>query len=74
MEAIGDPTAHAEMLCIRSAAAQMGGWRLTVHDSNLIHLYFFGCHENLECMHLMMWAAMVGRTWSSRSGQYYEMM
>ncbi|KAG0567441.1 hypothetical protein KC19_7G135300 [Ceratodon purpureus] len=29
VEAIGDPTAHAEMLCIRSAAAQLGGWRLT---------------------------------------------
>lgn len=29
METTGDPTAHAEMLCIRCAAAQLGGWRLT---------------------------------------------
>ncbi|KAH8955424.1 hypothetical protein BDL97_08G137400 [Sphagnum fallax] len=28
VEAQGDPTAHAEMLCIRSAAAKLGGWRL----------------------------------------------
>jgi hypothetical protein len=30
VEAQGDPTAHAEMLCIRSAAAKLGGWRLLV--------------------------------------------
>jgi tRNA(Arg) A34 adenosine deaminase TadA len=28
VEAQADPTAHAEMLCIRSAAAKLGGWRL----------------------------------------------
>ena len=28
-EAAGDPTAHAEMLAIREAAARRGGWRLT---------------------------------------------
>ena len=27
-EATGDPTAHAEILAIRAAAAAMGGWRL----------------------------------------------
>ncbi len=27
-EAAGDPTAHAELLCIRQAAAAAGGWRL----------------------------------------------
>ncbi len=27
-EAAGDPTAHAEMLAIRAAAAALGGWRL----------------------------------------------
>jgi tRNA(adenine34) deaminase len=28
-EARGDPTAHAELLAIRRAAATLGGWRLT---------------------------------------------
>src|SRR5690554_2440326 len=28
-ESWGDPTAHAEMLAIREAAAAVGGWRLT---------------------------------------------
>lgn len=28
-EQAGDPTAHAEMLAIREAAAHLGGWRLT---------------------------------------------
>lgn len=28
-EATGDPTAHAELLAIRRAAARLGGWRLT---------------------------------------------
>jgi tRNA(adenine34) deaminase len=28
-EASGDPTAHAEMLAIRAAAARVGSWRLT---------------------------------------------
>lgn len=28
-EATGDPTAHAEVLAIRRAAATLGGWRLT---------------------------------------------
>ncbi|WP_189887296.1 tRNA adenosine(34) deaminase TadA [Streptomyces xantholiticus] len=28
-EATGDPTAHAEVLAIRRAAAVLGGWRLT---------------------------------------------
>ncbi|MFE6777513.1 tRNA adenosine(34) deaminase TadA [Streptomyces sp. NPDC057702] len=28
-EATGDPTAHAEVLAIREAAAQLGAWRLT---------------------------------------------
>lgn len=28
-EAKGDPTAHAELLAIRQAAATLGGWRLT---------------------------------------------
>lgn len=28
-EASGDPTAHAEVLALRQAAAAMGGWRLT---------------------------------------------
>ncbi|MFF7158071.1 deaminase [Streptomyces sp. NPDC008139] len=28
-EATGDPTAHAEVLAIRRAAASVGGWRLT---------------------------------------------
>lgn len=28
-EATGDPTAHAELLAIRRAAAVLGGWRLT---------------------------------------------
>lgn len=28
-EATGDPTAHAEMLAIRRAAAELGQWRLT---------------------------------------------
>ena len=32
-ERSGDPTAHAEMLCIRQAAARLGGWRLL--DSTL---------------------------------------
>jgi hypothetical protein len=32
VETSNDPTAHAEMLCIRSAAAQLGGWRLTVRN------------------------------------------
>jgi len=27
-EALGDPTAHAEMLAIRAAAQRVGGWRL----------------------------------------------
>ena len=36
METSNDPTAHAEMLCIRSAAAQLGGWRLTVRDVQTI--------------------------------------
>ncbi|KAL4425533.1 hypothetical protein ABPG75_009549 [Micractinium tetrahymenae] len=27
-EGAGDPTAHAEMLCLRAAAARAGGWRL----------------------------------------------
>jgi tRNA(adenine34) deaminase len=27
-EALGDPTAHAEICAIRAAAARMGGWRL----------------------------------------------
>ncbi len=27
-EATGDPTAHAEMLALRDAAAELGGWRL----------------------------------------------
>lgn len=27
-EGAGDPTAHAEMLCIRAAAARAGSWRL----------------------------------------------
>jgi tRNA(adenine34) deaminase len=27
-EAVGDPTAHAEVLAIRAAAAHLGGWRL----------------------------------------------
>ncbi|GAA2662744.1 tRNA adenosine(34) deaminase TadA [Streptomyces aculeolatus] len=28
-EATGDPTAHAEVLALRAAAAELGGWRLT---------------------------------------------
>lgn len=28
-EAIGDPTAHAEVLALRSAAAKLGSWRLS---------------------------------------------
>ena len=28
-EATGDPTAHAELLALRQAAAALGGWRLT---------------------------------------------
>jgi len=28
-EQLGDPTAHAELLALRSAAAAAGGWRLT---------------------------------------------
>lgn len=28
-EATGDPTAHAEMVALRRAAATIGGWRLT---------------------------------------------
>ena len=28
-EAVGDPTAHAELLAIRAAAEQVGEWRLT---------------------------------------------
>lgn len=28
-EATGDPTAHAEVLALRAAAAALGGWRLT---------------------------------------------
>jgi tRNA(adenine34) deaminase len=28
-ELLGDPTAHAEILCLRAAAERMGGWRLT---------------------------------------------
>ncbi len=28
-EAAGDPTAHAEILALRAAAAALGGWRLT---------------------------------------------
>lgn len=28
-EALGDPTAHAEILAIREAAKQLGSWRLT---------------------------------------------
>lgn len=31
-EAWGDPTAHAEMLAIREAAATLGGWRLSGCD------------------------------------------
>ncbi|MGE3288423.1 MAG: nucleoside deaminase [Pseudonocardia sp.] len=27
-EALGDPTAHAEILALRAAAARVGGWRL----------------------------------------------
>jgi tRNA(adenine34) deaminase len=27
-EQLGDPTAHAEVLCVRDAAAQIGHWRL----------------------------------------------
>ena len=30
-ERIGDPTAHAEVLALRRAARQVGGWRLTGH-------------------------------------------
>lgn len=33
-EATGDPTAHAEVLAIRRAAARLGRWRLT--DSTLV--------------------------------------
>jgi len=29
VEALRDPSAHAEMLCIRKAAQVLGGWRLT---------------------------------------------
>jgi hypothetical protein len=36
VEAQGDPTAHAEMLCIRSAAAKLGGWRLLVLGKTLM--------------------------------------
>ena len=32
-EQTGNPTAHAEMLCIQEAAAKLGGWRLL--DSTL---------------------------------------
>jgi tRNA(adenine34) deaminase len=28
-EALGDPTAHAEMIALRQAAAHVGGWRLS---------------------------------------------
>ena len=28
-ETVGDPTAHAELLALRRAAAKLGGWRLT---------------------------------------------
>ncbi|HEY7593315.1 MAG TPA: nucleoside deaminase [Actinophytocola sp.] len=28
-EALGDPTAHAEMLALRAAASRLDGWRLT---------------------------------------------
>ncbi|MBR4711813.1 MAG: nucleoside deaminase, partial [Clostridia bacterium] len=27
-ETLGDPTAHAEILCMREAARRLGGWRL----------------------------------------------
>ena len=30
-EKLGDPTAHAELLAIRAAAAAVGGWRLDGH-------------------------------------------
>ena len=28
-ERLGDPTAHAELLCLRDAASVLGGWRLS---------------------------------------------
>lgn len=28
-ERLGDPTAHAELLCLRDASAALGGWRLS---------------------------------------------
>jgi tRNA(adenine34) deaminase len=33
-EALGDPTAHAELLALRDAAATLGSWRLT--DTTLV--------------------------------------
>lgn len=30
-EAVGDPTAHAEVVALRAAAARVGSWRLTGH-------------------------------------------
>ena len=50
VETSKDPTAHAEMLAIRQAAARLGGWRLT------------GCHMYVTvepcsmCAGAIVWA------------------
>ena len=50
VETSNDPTAHAEMLAIRQAAARLGGWRLT------------GCHMYVTvepcsmCAGAIVWA------------------
>ena len=52
VETSKDPTAHAEMLAIRQAAARLGGWRLT------------GCHMYVTvepcsmCAGAIVWARM----------------
>jgi len=82
VEAQGDPTAHAEMLCIRSAAAKLGGWRLlvlgkrswpiicTIHmlgRSNSVHWWGLDdCFEQLQDVFLK-WSNLM-QLWDLHSG------
>ncbi|NLD77902.1 MAG: nucleoside deaminase [Acidimicrobiales bacterium] len=52
-EATGDPTAHAEILAIRDAAAALGGWRL--RDATLVVTL-----EPCPMCAGAIWAAQVG--------------
>lgn len=53
-EATGDPTAHAEVLCLRDAAAAVGSWRL---DAVTLVVTLEPCPMCAGAL----WAARVGR-------------